>query len=171
MFQRYNDRMRMLYAAVVVVVSAAMLAQSAPASCPADLPVDDIIAEILKQQSKKKHRNSNPLPDSICIGTWCLGPPRTPPTIPEPTPHAETPSGQNTSSSSGSSSKSPKSSPTNSKDECDQRMGQALEAAHNVDVGDYYFEQKNYNAALLRYKDALEAIPGGAEAHWLPEMV
>ncbi len=33
-------------------------------------------------------------------------------------------------------------------------MERALSAAHNVDVGDYYFEQKNYNGALLRYKDA-----------------
>ena len=34
-----------------------------------------------------------------------------------------------------------------------------LEAAHNVDVGDYYLGQGNYKAALLRYKDAVEGKP------------
>jgi hypothetical protein len=38
-----------------------MLAQSAPASCPAERPVDDIITEVHKQQSNKKHRNPNPI--------------------------------------------------------------------------------------------------------------
>jgi tetratricopeptide (TPR) repeat protein len=139
-----------------------MLAQSAPPSCPAELPVDDIIAEIHKQQTKKKRRNTNPLPDSICIGAWCHGYPMTPPTIPIPAPRSERPNDQNTSSSSESSSKNP----TNSKSECDERMDKALEAAHNVDVGDYYFEEKrNYNAALMRYRDALEAKPGDIAIH------
>jgi tetratricopeptide (TPR) repeat protein len=35
-----------------------------------------------------------------------------------------------------------------------------------VDVGDYYFEEKrNYNAALMRYRDALEAKPGDIAIH------
>ena len=41
----------------------------------------------------------------------------------------------------------------------------ALKAAHDVDVGDYYFEQKNYNGALMRYKDALEGKPGDIAIH------
>jgi len=45
-----------------------MLSQSAPPSCPAGRPVDDLIAEIHKQQAKKRHRNPNPIPDAICIG-------------------------------------------------------------------------------------------------------
>ena len=44
-------------------------------------------------------------------------------------------------------------------------MELALEAAHNVDVGDYYFLQKKYNAALLRYNDALEEKPGDPAIH------
>jgi tetratricopeptide (TPR) repeat protein len=44
-------------------------------------------------------------------------------------------------------------------------MEMALEAAHNVDVGDYSFEAKNYEGALLRYKDAVEEKPGDAAIH------
>jgi tetratricopeptide (TPR) repeat protein len=44
-------------------------------------------------------------------------------------------------------------------------MEKALEAAHNVDVGDYEFESKNYKGALLRYKDADEEKPGDAAIH------
>ena len=44
-------------------------------------------------------------------------------------------------------------------------MEKTLEAAHNVDVGDYYFELKNHNAALMRYRDALEAKPGDIAIH------
>ena len=35
-------------------------------------------------------------------------------------------------------------------------MELALDAAHNVEVGDQYFERKNYMGALFRYKDAVE---------------
>jgi tetratricopeptide (TPR) repeat protein len=38
-------------------------------------------------------------------------------------------------------------------------MEKAVAAAHNVDVGDYYFADKNYNGALMRYQDALAAKP------------
>ncbi len=48
---------------------------------------------------------------------------------------------------------------------CDQAMEMALEAAHNVDVGDYSFETKNYGGALMRYKDAAEEKPGDAAIH------
>ena len=44
-------------------------------------------------------------------------------------------------------------------------MEQALEAAHNVEVGDYSFDNKNYNGALLRYKDADEEKPEDAAIH------
>jgi len=140
-----------------------MLAQSAPPSCPAERPVDDIIAEIHKQQANKKHRNSNPLPDVICIGGWCRGHSRkqTPPTLPksapqtpESTPQAKNP-GENESSSS---SRAPV-------DKCDDAMEMALKAAHDVEVGDYSFEAKNYGGALLRYKDAAEEKPGDAAIH------
>ena len=149
-------------AVAVIVLSAGMLAQSAPPSCPADRPVDDILAEIHKQQSNKKHRNTNPLPDVICIGGWCRGRPRkqTPPTLPEPAPEAAPPAknpGENESSSS-SSSRAPV-------DKCDDAMEMTLKAAHDVDVGDYSFETKNYGGALLRYKDAAQEKPGDAAIH------
>jgi tetratricopeptide (TPR) repeat protein len=44
-------------------------------------------------------------------------------------------------------------------------MKRALEAAHNVDVGDQYFGQKNFDGALMRYKEALEEKPEDAAIH------
>ena len=45
-------------------------------------------------------------------------------------------------------------------------MEMALEAAHNVEVGDYYYvEKENYNAALLRYNDALDEKPEDIAIH------
>ena len=131
-----------------------MLSQSGPPSCPAGRPVDDIIAEVHKQQAKGKHRNPSPLPDFVCIWGWCrerrAG---TPPTFPQNAPPGERPSAENTSSS-----KIPV-------DKCNEAMELALEAAHDVDVGDYSFENKNYKGALLRYKDADEEKPGDAAIH------
>jgi hypothetical protein len=120
--------------------------------------VDDLIGEIHKQQAKKKHRNPNPFPDAICIGGWCRGRPKTPPPVPSPAPRADTPSTTDSSSSGVSSSKVPV-------DKCDEAMELALEAAHNVEVGDYSFESKNYQGALMRYKDADEEKPGDAAIH------
>ena len=50
-------------------------------------------------------------------------------------------------------------------DKCDDAMEMALAAAHDVDVGDYSFAEKNYKGALLRYKDAVEEKPGDAAIH------
>lgn len=44
-------------------------------------------------------------------------------------------------------------------------MEKALLAAHDVEVGDEYFEDKNYNAALMRYKSAVEDKPGDSAIH------
>ncbi len=134
-----------------------MLAQSQPPECPADRPVDDIIIEVHNQQSKKKHRNPNPFPEVTCIFGWCRDNSRTPPTIPQPAPRAETPSAPE-ANSSYSSSKIPV-------DRCNAAMEMALEAAHNVEVGDYYFGERNYRAALLRFQDAVEQKPNDAAIH------
>jgi tetratricopeptide (TPR) repeat protein len=126
--------------------------------------VDDILAEIHKQQSNKKHRNSNPLPDVFCIGGWCRGRSSkpTPPSVPESAPPESAPQakppGENESTSSSSSSRAPV-------DKCDEAMEMALKAAHDVDVGDYSFAANNYEGALLRYKDAAEEKPGDAAIH------
>jgi tetratricopeptide (TPR) repeat protein len=133
-----------------------MLAQSAPPPCPAERPVDDIIAEVHKQQSNKKHRNSNPLPDVFCIGGWCRGrsSKQKPPATPESAPQAKNPD----ENESSSSSRVPV-------DKCDDAMELALEAAHDVEVGDYSFAANNYDGALLRYKDAAGEKPGDAAIH------
>lgn len=44
-------------------------------------------------------------------------------------------------------------------------MEKALQAAHDVEVGDEYFEDKNYNAALERYQGAVVEKPGDAAIH------
>jgi tetratricopeptide (TPR) repeat protein len=150
-----------------------MLAQSAPPSCPADRPVDDLIAEIEKQQSPRKNRNRNPLPEITCIWNWCLDRSRTPTTSSKPAPRAETSGDESksagdtsssTTSSSGSSS-SDTSSSKNPTTECDKAMDLALAAAHNVDVGDFNFKEKNYRGAFMRYRDALEEKPEDAAIH------
>jgi len=132
-----------------------MLAQSAPPSCPAERPVDDIITEVHKEQSKKKNRNANPFPNVECIFGWCRSgsskrtPPIVPESAPESTPPAQTPGGNESSSSSRP--------PV---DKCNEAMERALQAAHDVEVGDEYFEAKNYTGAGMRYKDAAEQKPG-----------
>ena len=146
-------------AVTVAVFSAGMLAQSAPPSCPAERPVDDIIAEVHKQESKKKNRNKNPFPDVRCIWGWCRdeSSKRTPPTFPDPAPvHVNS---GNESTSSGNESSSAARIPV---DKCNAAVEMALKAAHDVEVGDDYFKEKNYNAALSRYKDAVEEKPADA---------
>ncbi|HJT54592.1 MAG TPA: tetratricopeptide repeat protein, partial [Candidatus Angelobacter sp.] len=141
----------------VVILGAGLLAQSSPPSCPADRPVDDIITEIHKQQSKKKNHKLDPLPDVICIWGWCRDRSKkeTPPTFLGTAPQPET---AGASDSSISSSRRPQ-------QECQDAMELALEAAHDVEVGDYYFSEKNYNGALMRYKSALEDKPLDAAIH------
>lgn len=44
-------------------------------------------------------------------------------------------------------------------------MELAFEAAHNVEVGDFNFKEKNYEGAWLRYTDAVQEKPGDAALH------
>ena len=163
MVHGYNHRVKVQWLAAAIVLSADLIAQSAPASCPADRPVDEIITEVHNQQSKKKHRNVNLFPEVVCVFGWCRDNSKTPPTVPAPAPRAQTPTGDKESSSSRSSnSVSPSTIPV---DKCDEAMELALEAAHNVDVGDYSFAEKNYQGALMRYKDAVAEKPADAAIH------
>lgn len=130
-----------------------MMAQAPATPCPADRPVDDIIGELHKQQSKMKGRNKNPLPDFICVFGWCKQPPKTAPTSPSDSPAPETGSAGTTSSSNSTQSGYTK---------CDEAMDRVLEAAHDVDVGDTYFEEKNFRAAMMRYQDAAQQKPTDA---------
>jgi tetratricopeptide (TPR) repeat protein len=122
--------------------------------------VDEIIAEIHKQQSSKKHRNSNPLPDVFCIGGWCRGhaSKQKPPSVPESAPESAPPTKDLGNNDGTSSSRIPV-------DKCDEAMEQTLKAAHDVEVGDYSFSTDNYGGALMRYKDAAEEKPGDAAIH------
>lgn len=118
-----------------------MYAQSAPPPCHADRPIDDIIGDIHKEQSNKKHRNKAPWPQP--------GP--TPPTFPEPAPKVKKSTKQKSTISSESA--------PNIAEECRIAMSMTLEAARNVDIGDFYFQRQNYNGALQRYGDADEEKP------------
>ena len=150
---RYNRRVQIRRAAAVIIVSVTVFAQSVPPACPADRPVDDIIAEVHKEQSKRKHRNADPFPGLHCSWGWCIDVSKTPPTFPESRPRVSSTDNQNTNSNATSSD-------TVSVETCGTAMKVALVAAHNVEVGDQYFVQKNYNAALMRYEDAREEKPG-----------
>jgi tetratricopeptide (TPR) repeat protein len=141
-------------ALAVVVLSAAVYADT-PTPCPADRPVDEIISEIHRLQAKKNNRNPSLLPQIRCIWGWCRNDSATPPPVPGPAPRAEVPNTDNANATSESSSKS-------AAEKCERATDRALEAAHNVDVGDFYFNEKSYQAALLRYRDALEEKPDDA---------
>jgi tetratricopeptide (TPR) repeat protein len=150
---RYNEPVQVvLWAVAFAFVSAVTLAQSSASSCPADLPIDEIIGEMHKQQAKKKHHVAIPLPQVLCVGGWCRDLSKTPPTLPEPAPRVKVSNGENRSSPSPASNQL--------RDKCDNATEMALEAAHDVEVGDYYFDAKRYSAALLRYQDALGEKPG-----------
>jgi tetratricopeptide (TPR) repeat protein len=142
-----SEVMNVRFAIVVAALCAEMIAQTPPSTCPADRPVDDISTEIKKQQSK---RNKNLLPAIVCVWGWCHESGRTPPTFPKPAPRVETP--DTTQAGEVSSSKT-------AVDRCNEAMELALEAAHNVEIGDDYFQGKNYKAALWRYTEALEQKP------------
>ena len=149
--------MRARFVLVLLFLSAVAVAQSG-GSCPAGRPIDDILAEMHKQQSKKNSRNKNPLPENICIFGWC----RTV-NLPHPSPGPgkragappDRPANPTTTDSTSRTAQ----------DECLEAMDRALDAAHNVEVGDYYFEQKNYRAAAMRYQDADTAKPDDAAIH------
>jgi tetratricopeptide (TPR) repeat protein len=157
---RYNAPVLKTCAILLLVLSGASVAQQPTVpSCPANRPVDDIIAEVNKQQSKKGNRNKNPFPSVGCIWNWCRETTRTPPTVPEPAPSAPSPS-------TGSADHAPNDSSSKSDAErCNEAMEQALEAAHNVDVGDLQFEEKHYAAALSRYEEAAQEKSGDAAIH------
>jgi len=159
-----------------IVLSALLLSlpacaqQTAPA-CPADRPVDEIIAEIHKSQSKKANRNKNPLPSVGCIFGMCADAGRTPPTVPgrprnpESNPSATpTTSGESTSSGESGNTTRTDSGSTSKTDfeRCREAFDRALQAAHDVEVGDQQMDEKHYTPARSRYEEALDLKPGDA---------
>jgi tetratricopeptide (TPR) repeat protein len=143
-----------------ILIAAALTVTSLPArasdACPSDRPVDEIIAQVQKQQSKKAARNKNPMPDVMCIPGWCRQSGKTPPTIPQPAPRAETPSASNVGEVSSSKP---------SVNKCDEAMEKTLEAARDVEVGDFYFADKNFRPAASRYEGAVQNKPEDAAIH------
>lgn len=155
--------MRKPCAILLLVLSAASVAQQPPvSSCPANRPVDDIIAEVNKQQSKKANRNKNPFPSVGCLWNWCRETTKTPPTVPEPAPSAPSTS---ESTNSAKNQVPNQSSSKSDAERCNEAMELALQAAHNVDVGDLQFEEKHYAAALSRYQEAAQEKSGDAAIH------
>jgi tetratricopeptide (TPR) repeat protein len=148
----YNNDVQANWSFAFVFLTAAVLAQSAPPPCPADRPLDDII-----QQSKKEHRNGNPLPQVICTPECINRPITTPETFPDE-PQVEVSTRKSTSSTEPES----KANPINT---CGEAMKMAVRAAHDVEVGDSYFGHRNYSGALLRYNDAVEEKPGDLAIH------
>ena len=67
---RYNGAVHGRCSGAVVLLCIGILAQTLAPSCPADRPVDDIITEVHKQQSKKRHRVANPFAQVTCIWSW-----------------------------------------------------------------------------------------------------
>jgi tetratricopeptide (TPR) repeat protein len=163
MWWSYNNCVLFKSAVAVAFLSVSMFAQStppsspSPTSCPANRPVDDIIAEVQSQQSKKRHRNSNPFPDVTCIWGWCRDHSKTPPTVPGNIPSSDASGGEPSSDNPTPDEVQPS--------QCDEAMEKALDAAHNVEVGDYSFAEKNYNGALMRYKTAVEEKPEDIAIH------
>jgi tetratricopeptide (TPR) repeat protein len=154
----------------LIIAVASVSAQQAPPSsaCGGGRTIDDYLADIAKSQKKK--RNKNPFPDSVCVWGWCKGT-KKPPEDPLPNPQtvgsdektkarqASPPPG--TSSSKQTGMAPPPSDVVSSGGPCDPQQ-----AAKDVEVGDYYFDAKNYRAALSRYKLALESWPEEPAIHF-----
>ena len=146
--------MRRLRLLLVLLLPALSLAQETPKpaeqqperqACYPDRGVDEYIAEIKKLQveARRKGRFS---PAGVCIFSFCT----------QPTTHPnEEPRGSAIPSAARDASES--SSATVTYD--------PVGAAHSVEVGDYYFADKNYRGALMRYREAVEQKPGDAAIH------
>lgn len=80
--------------------------------------------------------------------------------MPQPEKSPPLPPPQPRSDSGGSESSSQENATEAAKDEVPNRDPMA--AAQSVEIGDYYFSEKNYRAALSRYQEALESKPDDA---------
>lgn len=144
----------------LLVFSVAGIAQQphdpAPPPCQPGRPVDDYIKEL-----KKRKRNKNPLPGDVCLFGSCTrtgagqpGPGKPPTSHPPETP---APDRRATPAKGESSSKDAIIAPPVA-GLADSRYD-PIGAAKAAEVGDYYFQGKNYRAARSRYEEALEMKP------------
>lgn len=160
--------------------------QPAAPPCPErdtffELPIDEYIAQADKDRKK---RNKNPLPENFCIGGWCAGSgePRRPKSKEEKE-AAEAakvahetrsaPAGQSSSrdtragQSSSKETKVDKATPLERLIDprpCDLEAVKRdiAQTVKDVDVGDFYFSDKKYRAALSRFQDADTRKPNDA---------
>lgn len=117
-------------------------------SCGGGHTVDEYLAE--KNKIRRK-RNKNPLPTDSCIFGWCRETGVGPPGDKLPTSHPpQDPPPTHTSDNQTESSSKPKPA-----DVCDP-----YSAAQDVEVGDFYYQDKSYRAAKSRYEGALKSKPG-----------
>ncbi len=145
----------------------------AESSCYKDKPVDEYIVELNKRQKGSR----NPLPNDICIFGMCahtgMGPKDGPKEKTEkteqqkqPAPKQAPPTQSQPGESDESSSKQESAGVAGTLPaEASSSTYDPVSAARDVDVGDYYYRQKNYRGALMRYADAAKSKPGDAAIH------
>jgi hypothetical protein len=133
--------------------------------CYKDKSVNDYIVELNKL--KTKHGTHNPLPNEVCIFGMCSHPsggpdvnhPDPPPPTPQPVQEKSDRPQLSERERDSSSSK------TGIGDTLAASTYDPVSAAADTDVGDYYFKDKNYRGALMRYESAVEKKPGDAAIH------
>jgi len=151
--------MRVAAAFVALLVSMTLQAQESAGSgsaakgqiatsCGGGHTVDDYLAE--KNKIRRK-RNTSPLPNDVCILGWCRANPNAPTPDSLPTSHPP----QETSPPQAASNQTESSSKPAPIDACDP-----YSAAQDVEVGDFYYQDKSYRPALSRYESALKSKPG-----------
>jgi tetratricopeptide (TPR) repeat protein len=154
-------------AALTFTLTTSLAAQqpSAEEPCPErealfEVPIDVHLAQMEKE---RRQRDKNPLPERVCVWGWCReAGPKFPGPKPKKDPEAEVrhetrsaPSGQSSSREGRPRDPAPPpgESPPPSCDIESARRDLAQTIKH-VEVGDYYFKEKNYRAALSRFEDA-----------------
>src|SRR3954469_10225868 len=164
--------MRFLRSAVVCFVSAFLFCSgvtaqnAAPAACTKDKSVDEYLAELNRRQ-KSSH---NPLPNDVCIFGMCahtgVGPgDRRKAEEAAPAEQGPPVLHRRPAEESGESSSKKETAAVAGTIAPTASSYDPVSAARDVGVGDYYFSQKNYRGALMRYTDANKEKPGDAAIH------
>lgn len=140
---------------------AAAAQQTPPAATPPAAPCQDRSVDEYLAEMHKRKRNKNPLPENACILGWCR----------QPGAPGDDPVSHPPRSSAAPSTTTPKTQPGESSSQAGSAAAAGLRGttlydpiagARNVEAGDYYFEQKNYRAALSRFQEALQDKPDDA---------
>lgn len=165
--------MRWITALMLLFAFATSLAQEpaakAESSCYKDKGIDQYIVEL--QRLQKKKGTHNPLPNNVCIFGWCRNT--------GAGPADSKPKAESKADTSGEKPQAPATPPVDDVESSSKKedLGIAkvppeetssydpIGAARDADVGDYYFHEKNYRGALMRYSDALKEKPGDAGIH------